>query len=164
MLFRLDFGCMVHSFKRCSGKRKICPVLVPAVTGCMREWTWWKTGRGRDGPGWLEPGSGPPTAGHAPLPASFPDNSTIFHLHSTQPSPELTLLHMGSPSAFSFPVPCLCPQGGPQHHRLGKFRVCQCEFQVTVYMNQQHSSKVYWGFLKTTSCWGDQDGTWTIFP
>lgn len=31
MLFQLDFGCMVHSFKRSSGKTTVCLVLVSAV-------------------------------------------------------------------------------------------------------------------------------------
>lgn len=84
MFFQLDFGCMIHSFKRYSGRRKVCLVLVPAVAGYMREmnmmenkerWT------GLVGTRLLE--LGVPMAGQVPVPASFPDNSIIYLIHST---------------------------------------------------------------------------------
>lgn len=58
--------------------------------------------------GWLEPGSGAPRAGQAPLPASLSNSSTICLVHLTQLCSKLTLqwIHL----QLCFLVPCLCLQ------------------------------------------------------
>lgn len=100
-------GFWMHGFQRHCGERKLCLVLVAALAGFMRM----MRNRGRERwTGWLEPGSGAPTAGHVPLPVSLSHSSTMCLVHLTQPCSKLTLLRLDSSSALHFLVPYLCPQ------------------------------------------------------
>lgn len=117
--------------------------------------------------GWLEPGSGAPTAGHAPLPAS------LSQQQHNLPCALGTTLSQDDPPSHGF----ICrPQfPSPLPVSTGAYIIRDCINSLLIrlqtwvsvkLLNRLYMSQLIkhiWGFIKATSCWGFQDVTWTIF-
>lgn len=150
MLFQLDFGCIAS--KDTVVKEK------PAWFWYLQTFIVWRNEcdreQGEGGVDWAGWNQG----------QEHPVLGTLFPQLCSPPPVQSTMWIQHTQSCLPFTEVCLLPSFSCSLAYVNVLPIGvpmqasgNCIYEPGILMK-------YWGFIKTASCWGDQEMTWTIFP